>query len=234
MKKLGVPVLLLVLSGCASAPLSAPLIHRKVGESPALRAASEREVGEVIYETFDYEEWQGAQLAEPLRISVLAAQATINPGDALIAVEEKGATVYCTAKPTLQVVNQAPSSRVCLADRNQDQRFEEWRAPEGPPARINWAPLKVAVSFSTGSKMAPTGNGYRYELLYQGLSGNVVRLLYREYVDDLIRPAFQQDLSYTLASSGPTEISFRGTKIVIESADNNRIRYEVLSSLKPR
>ena len=56
-------------------------------------------------------------------------------------------------------------------------------------------------------------------------------LLYREYIDDLARPAFQQDLSYTLAAEGPTEVSFRGTRFRILSADNNKIRYELLSGL---
>lgn len=234
MKKIAALLLLLVLSSCASVPISSPLVNRRVGESPALRTPSVRAVGEVIYETFDYDEWQGAQLAEPLMIDVLAAEATLGPGDPLIAAQEEGLTVYCTAKPTLRVAGQAPSSRICLADRNKDGKFDTWRAPEGPPARIKWAPLKVETAFSTGPAMAPTGKGYRYELLYQGLSANVVRLLYREYIDDLIRPAFQQELSYTLATAGSTEISFRLTRLVIESADNNTIRYEILSSLKPK
>src|SRR5215213_4191412 len=94
MKKISALLLLLVLSSCASVPISSPLVNRRVGESPALRTPSVRAVGEVIYETFDYDEWQGAQLAEPLTIDVLAAEATLGPGDPLIAAQEEGLTVY--------------------------------------------------------------------------------------------------------------------------------------------
>lgn len=91
--------------------------------------------------------------------------------------------------------------------------------------------LRTELSFVPGGAIAAAMGGFRYELLYQGISGNVVSLLYREYIDDLARPAFQQNLTYTLTPEGPTEVSFRETRIRILSADNNRIRYEVLSGL---
>ena len=65
------------------------------------------------------------------------------------------------------------------------------------------------------------------------VAAGVVSLLYREYVDDLVRPAFQQDLTYTLTPGEPTEISFRTTRLVVEHADNAGIRYRVLAGLKP-
>lgn len=226
--------LLCLLVGCASVPVGIPLTHRRIGESPALRVPVSRSVGEVIYETFNYEEWQGARLLEPITIDVLAADASLGPSDALIASQEAGATVYCTEKPALRAMSQPASSRICLADRDGDTRFEMWRAPEGPPARVQWAKLQASAAFSVGHSMAPTGNGFRYELLYQGVSANVIRILYREYVDDLIRPAFQQDLSYTLSPSGPTDIAFRTSRIRVTAADNNGIQYEMLAGLGAR
>lgn len=189
-------------------------------------------MGDVIYETFNYEEWTGARLGEPLLIDVFAAMVNIGPADALVASIEAGATTFCTSAPALTVSGHGgPSGRICLKDLNADGRFEQWRSPDGPPARRNWADLKTPAAYTTGPFMAPTGGGFKYQLLYQGLSSGVVRLLYREYVDNLIRPAFQQDLSYTLAGSGKTEISFRTTRIEIHSADNNGIRYTVLRGL---
>jgi hypothetical protein len=80
--------------------------------------------------------------------------------------------------------------------------------------------------------MAQTGDGFRYELLYQGLSAGVVKILYREYFDSLVRPAFQQELSYTLEEPGPTEISFRSIRMTIHSADNNRLEYTINDGLR--
>lgn len=227
-------LLALLLGGCVSAPPGTPLLTKRVGESPELGVVTQRAVGEVIYETFNYEEWHGARLAQQLNISVFAASAVVEPSDPLIAVVEAGETVYCTATPVLRVTGQPPLSRVCLADRDGDSAFDNWRAPEGPPIRFKWAPLKGPAPFSTEKAIERSGKGFKYELLYQGIAAGVVSLLYREYVDDLVRPAFQQDLSYTLSPEGPTEISFRGTRIVIEAADNKGIRYRVLTGLLPR
>ncbi len=234
MRARSITLFALLLAGCVSAPPGTPLVTRRVGESPELDVVTQRAVGEVIYETFNYEEWHGARLAQSVVIDVLAASALLGPSDPLIAVVEGSETVYCTAAPALRVAGRPPSSRVCLADRDGDEAFDTWRAPEGPPARLKWAPLKSAAPFSTGTSMERSGKGFKYELLYQGIAAGVVSLLYREYVDDLVRPAFQQDLSYTLSPQGPTEISFRGTRIVIEAADNKGIRYRVLTGLLPR
>jgi hypothetical protein len=109
----------------------------------------------------------------------------------------------------------------------------EHSAPDGPPARRGWAELKDEVGFTeeTTVSMVPTG-GFKYKLLYQGISAGVVSILYREYLGSLVRPAFQQDLSYTLRPDGPTDISFRTIQLRIESADNNTIVYAVKRGLE--
>lgn len=231
MKKIIGLLALLLLAGCVSAPPPTLQVNRRVGEAPPIGVVSERTVGEVIYETFNYEEWSGAHLAGPLLIDVFAASADLGPGDALVAGQEAGETVFCTSGPILRVAGQGPTSRVCLKDTDADGRFDQWRSPDGPPARRNWADLEAPAAYTTGSSMAPTGGGFKYQLLYQGLSSGVISLLYREYADNLIRPAFQQELSYTLAKNGSTEISFRTTRIEIHAADNNSIRYTVLRGL---
>ena len=221
-------------AGCASAPL-APEPARRVGELPPLNEAVEHSVGDAVYETYNYLQIDGAKLSEGAMVDVLAASWSLPVNELLQAVQDaEVGKIYCTRGPTLRVMNQAPSSRVCLADRNGDGRLEGWKAPEGPPARRKWGKLKPEVGYVAGGDLTATMGGFRYELLYQGVSGNVLRLLYREYIDDLARPAFQQDLTYTLAENGPTEVSFRGLRLRVHSADNNTIRYERLSGLVRR
>jgi hypothetical protein len=78
------------------------------------------------------------------------------------------------------------------------------------------------------------GGGFKSELLYEGVSGGTLRLSYREYIDSLARPAFQQELTYTLSPTPPTDIAFRGVRISVDAADKNSIRYRVLSGFRPR
>ena len=223
---------LLALTACVSTGPLVPKISNKVGESPRLNEVVEKSVGEAIYETYNYQEFEGVKLTEAADVDVLAARWSLPPNEPLQAYAEGPAKIYCTREPVLMVMGKI-ISRVCLGDLDNNQRFDSWKAPQGPPARQTWNKLKNELGFSSGGAMTSTMGGFRYELLYQGISGNVVSLLYREYIDDLARPAFQQDLSYTLAPEGATEVSFRETRLRILSADNNRIRYQLLSGLAP-
>lgn len=72
-----------------------------------------------------------------------------------------------------------------------------------------------------------------YELLYQGVGGGVLRLTYREFTgEDLARPAFTQEVTYDIVPDGPTEILFKGSRIIILSAGNTGVRYRVETPFK--
>jgi hypothetical protein len=70
--------------------------------------------------------------------------------------------------------------------------------------------------------------GKKRELVYQGFSNNVIHVAYREYQNDLIRPAFQQEVSYTLEGRGPTTVAFQGAQLSVLSASNSGIRFQVV------
>ena len=50
--------------------------------------------------------------------------------------------------------------------------------------------------------------GFHRELIYGGVSRGTITLTYREYANDMARPAFTQELNYDLADG--EEIGFRG------------------------
>ena len=65
------------------------------------------------------------------------------------------------------------------------------------------------------------------DLIYAGRSGDALHLIYREYVNDLARPAYTQNLYYDLSES--KIIGFDGARISVDSADNTGITYTILS-----
>lgn len=69
-------------------------------------------------------------------------------------------------------------------------------------------------------------DSFRRELVYNGRSGTTIKLLYREFTEERIRPAFTQEVTYDL-SQGET-IGFKGTRFQVLDADNIRIKYVVL------
>jgi hypothetical protein len=226
----------LLAGGCATVPTT-PATVPHVGESPALNTVVGRSVGDTIYESYDYSQLTGARLKDQARGDALAIHWNIPAGEFLTAFSDSTETkVYCTTEPILHIPFSRNSSRICLADRDSDGSFDHWTAPEGPSdSRLHaWNTMDKPIAFSgaQGSSMRAGGEGFRNELVYEGISGSVVAILYREFVNDLARPAFQQDLHYTLQDPGPTEVSFRGARLRIHSADNNTIRYEILSGLR--
>lgn len=63
----------LVLSACVSAGPLVPSASNKVGESPRLNEVAERSVGEAIYETYNYQQFESVKLTELAAVDVLAA-----------------------------------------------------------------------------------------------------------------------------------------------------------------
>jgi hypothetical protein len=217
----------IVLSGCAS--FTGPLSERKAGESPRLGEVTERSVGDVLYEVYDYHEMQGVSVPETIELGHMGGRGSIVQGTPLLAYEQNGATVYCTADAVYRMALQLrPAWRVCLTSKTHKDLLDSW---EMMRTDAGWLNLQHPVAYSPAKTMA-AGNGFRWELLYEGVSGNTVGILYREYIGDLLRPGFQQDLKYTLADSGPTEIRFRVARLRILSADNNGIKYEIMSGLR--
>lgn len=72
-----------------------------------------------------------------------------------------------------------------------------------------------------------TNNYLKQEFIYNGRVGNALKFIYREYVNDIARPAFSQELQYDLSESNI--IGFRGLRIEILTATNTNVEYKVLS-----
>src|SRR3954468_21708320 len=65
-----------------------------------------------------------------------------------------------------------------------------------------------------------------YELLYSGIDGNFLRMVYHEYSpDNLVRPAFVQELTYPVFQS---ELTFRNLKLEILSSDSQQVWFMVV------
>jgi len=71
---------------------------------------------------------------------------------------------------------------------------------------------------------------FRQEFMYNGKSGNTVKFTYREYADDLARPAFTQDLQYDLNDSNI--IGFKGLRVDVIKAGNVEITYKILKKFE--
>jgi hypothetical protein len=55
----------------------------------------------------------------------------------------------------------------------------------------------------------------------------VLRLSYREFSNDLARPAFTEELSFPVSDAFPQTIVWRNTKITLLGLDNEGLRYRI-------
>lgn len=68
----------------------------------------------------------------------------------------------------------------------------------------------------------------KYELIYNGKSGDTIKVSYREFLGDMARPAFTQDLNYDLSES--KVIAFKSVIIEILEATSSTIKYKLIKN----
>ncbi len=71
-------------------------------------------------------------------------------------------------------------------------------------------------------------NCFKQEFIFNGKVGNSLKFIYREYINDMARPAFNQDLQYDINESNI--VGFKGLRIEVINATNTLIEYKILSS----
>jgi hypothetical protein len=216
-------IVALALTACAKIdinPSSLPTL--KEGRSIEIGRDTETTVGSIVYSEYNYYTAQGAVTRAPFATTILFAKVIVPVGSRLINANVDGNTAYCTAQPTYFVPGEARS--ICLFDTRGSGVFDKFYIIN----TLSSLQYDASIPYSK-EETSSDSTGYKYELLYEGIAGDVIKLAYREYTNNFARPAFQQDLSYTLRRPGPTEITFRGVRIAVLDADNNRIRYRVVS-----
>lgn len=87
--------------------------------------------------------------------------------------------------------------------------------------------LKVENAIYTNSNCQDC---FKKVFIYNGKAGSIIKFSYREFINDMARPAFTQELQYDL-NEGKI-IGFKGMRIEILNTSNIEIEYKVLSEFK--
>jgi len=85
----------------------------------------------------------------------------------------------------------------------------------------------VMVTVSGQEKIANETTRITQQLVYGGVAARIARIGYREYGEDLTKPAAFQELQYDLNESNV--IAFRDMTIQILEASSKQVRFKVLS-----
>ena len=77
-------------------------------------------------------------------------------------------------------------------------------------------------------KQTTSSTNFVQELIYNGRVDNNIKFIYREFSEDMIRPAFNQTVQYDFNES--KFISFKGLTLEIIEANNQLIKYRLISN----
>lgn len=85
------------------------------------------------------------------------------------------------------------------------------------------------LSFKKFDIESTASTRFTKELVYTGVSKNIITILYREYSDGVARPAFTQELKYDIGEGNI--FGFKGARFEIIRATNTGLTYKAISHL---
>jgi hypothetical protein len=79
-----------------------------------------------------------------------------------------------------------------------------------------------------GEKTVQNENNFVQELIYNGRVGNSLKVVYREFSNNTIRPHFSQEIQYDLSESNV--IGFKSLRLEVIEATNTEVKYKLLKN----
>ena len=212
-----IPILLLAAS-CATSISMMPYSERMQGEtesSTELRAY----VGDLVFSKYDYVERFEGRASASMKVQGVKIQSNDMLYTRTLVEGGEGACTNETVMSTPGLMTPAAAVGMhCLYDSDNDGLLDAayalgYKGKLDNPINM---PAWITSSATTGTKK---------ELIYQGVEGNTLRLRYREFFRDIVRPSYDQTVEYNLNET--TEITFRGLGITIVEADNQYLLYTI-------
>jgi hypothetical protein len=215
------------ISGCATVTVTGnSQISEQVGRIPEHNTDARAPVGGTVYSQYRYWSKTGYRLEDPAAFRVLVVPVKVEVGEFIVPADAGGEPAYCTERNAYVDPLSGTGSKVCFITPIGRSSFNKAKVAPG----MVWLSydLPTPIRFSKSELVVPRIDALKSELLYQGYSNKTIKLSYREYAGDFARPAFFQDVSYDITEF-PTTVTFKTVKLNLLGADNNGLRYQVLS-----
>jgi hypothetical protein len=170
-------------------------------------------VGETIFQEIDQTEYLWAELRSDLRAS---GKVVLGKGSRLWgATREDKVREFCDVDLP---------GRACFWDDDGNGTFD--RAKVIGSSRLTGIAGSYRELWEPGDDQT---QGQRWELVYMGAGGGVLRFSARQYAGRDTRPLSQSEVTFDLNPSGPTLAVYRGIRIEVSALNNEGITYKVLS-----
>jgi hypothetical protein len=217
----------LISTGCAAPHKYAQVMPKiNAGNDYTAGEIKTKSVGDVMLANFNTKEMPAFEAAQDIKIpqSLGLNLDVIRTGSSCkIEAQYDNGLYFCHMNPP--IMNDAALIRgfnMCLlvAESGEIKNISWCHTPGDSIMSDPYSGLflKRAKHYAAGS--------FRSELVYNGRSRETIKLLYREYLDNMARPAFSQELLYDLSES--KKIGFKDMLIDVIEAKNTGITFKIV------
>ena len=213
-------VILLYLAGCSTT--GRPTQSILDSHEPEIGEIVEAELGETLFKRRREIGVPGVYLNAPVEVrSGVGGVFRLSPQKAALADESEEKAFYSLAGESCGL---GICSRLQITIVNYKLQ-NRWALKTSPISE------KTIESFpgETGLVSFSANNNFKVEFIYNGRTGDEIKFIYREFINDLARPAFTQDLVYDL--SADDVIGFKGMRLRVIEASNTSIEYSILEQI---
>ncbi|MHB8139383.1 MAG: hypothetical protein ACYDGO_13495 [Smithellaceae bacterium] len=213
-----------LLSGCAAPKYNYMPDSRHISEPP-LNTITIVQVGDEMARQGKVTEHDAIHVKTPLKVGAFSAY-TIMPGNFKKTGEDEEAEYYMTYEGN----DSGSVAKNPLSDQWISIMISKDISKIGIVTGYHTYLMTEAIGVKRVKKSFTADDAFQQTLIYSGKVGNKIRLGYREFSNNLARPAFNNDVEYDLNES--KTIGYKGARIEVLEATNQIIKYKLIQNFK--
>lgn len=193
------------------------------GSTPQVGETATVPIGGEMLTEFRFRGTPGVVLAGDVRANWGAAENVELPAGTPLAIIRAKRVKACQSRTNFNWLN-------CVIDTDDDGRFDRVSFNDvagakdiSPPVPYTKQPVRMGVDPRFGE-----GDDFKRVYVFTGASGNTLTVSYREFMNDLARPAFTESLTIPLASIFPQTVALKNRVFEIVGIDGMGLRYRLV------
>lgn len=210
----------LVLSGCVTTNTNYRPVSMEISEPPLGQVVT-ADVGNAMVKQGKYAEHEAIHLPAEVSIGLFGAY-QLTRGYYLREGEDAKGEFYSPERGP----EGGDVRKSAMADPHRTIMVERSTQNVCVVTTMNVKVCQKNVRFDRLKRPALTADGFQQTLIYSGRVGNKINIAYREFSNNVARPAFNNDVEYDLGES--MTIGYKGAEIEVIEATNRFIRYKVI------
>jgi hypothetical protein len=209
----------------AALGLSTPLAAQTIRDSvvPTLGTPAIVSVGDTVYEKSHLTVLPAYVVDQSFSGKNVFARVTVSPGDKFVQIPSKSNLKACRSPSVDAFLKKLYDA--CLYDDNGDGTFDRYGGNEVQGGKR----LTTPMPYKPSEFINPTSDALKQTVIFLGSTKDSLRLSYREFINDMARPAFTEEYTFPLSTTFPQTISFKSVKLSVTSIDGEGLHYSIVS-----